>query len=218
MRSMVGNEEAKLVLALMHKRAEVPEDLKAKALEQIRVFSMSCEAGSAKGYLLDKLIEAIENDDVDKVIEVSEMAAACIMDDLDCDGDDVAIDPELEEMAHDAIDSVIGMLEGDGLTQKEAASLLKRVMDWFSFVPLIIADGMMIGWSGEYGRIVVFGMNFEGDKVELAEKYTGIDGKQRTLSVLHRQFNLGEEVEVGFAVLKYKRLDDGVVEMFARSL
>lgn len=217
MRSMVGNEEAKLVLALMHKKAEVPEDLKAKALEQLRVFSMSCEAGSAKGYLLDKLIEAIETNDVNKVIEVSEMAAG-IMNDFDCDGDEATMDPELEEMARDAIDSVIGMLEGEGLAEKEAASLLKRVMDSFSFIPLIIADGMMIGWSGEYGRIVVFGMNFEGDKGELAEKYNGIDGKQRMLSVLHRQFNLGEEVKVGFAVLKYKKLDDNNIELLVRSL
>lgn len=218
MRSMIGSEEARLVLALMHKKAEVPEDLRTKALEQLRVLSMSCEAGSAKGYLIDKLIEAVENNDIDKAIEVTEMAAVCIDGDSDYDDDDTVMDPELEEMAHEAIDNIIGTLEGEGLTQQAAASILKRVMDKFSFIPMLIVEGMMIGWSGEFDQIVVFGMNFDGDKVELAERYNGIDGKQKMLSVLHKQFDLGGEIEVGFAMLKYKKLDDNNIELLVRSL
>lgn len=219
MRSMIGNEEAKLVLALMHKKAEVPEDLKAKALEQLRLYSMACEAGSAKGYLIDKLIEAVENDDIDKAIEVSEMAAVCIDGDPDLDDDDVVMDPELEEMAHEAIDNFVSMLEGEGFTEQEAASVLKKVMDKLSFIPLLIVNGMMIGYGGMHNRIIVFGMNFEGDLAELAEKYRGIDDKQRLMSVLRRQFDWDDEIEVGLAVLKYKKIDDdGTIEMIIRSL
>ena len=145
------------------------------------------------------------------------MAADCLEDGSDYVDEDIIMNPEFKKMAHKAIDDAIEMLEGEGLTQRAAVALVKKVMDMATFAPMLTAEGMMIGWSGEHDAIIVFGLNFEGDKFELSERFHGIDGKSKLLSVLCNQFNL-DEAEVKFATLKYNQLDDDTLELYVKGL
>lgn len=213
MKSMIGNEEAKLVLALMHKKAEVPEDLKAKALEQLRVYSMACEAGSANSYLLDKLIEAIEANDIDKAKEIAVLASACL--DYEDDSEEVPINSETIAAAKAVIDDFFADMRSKGLPDGAIEAILRKVIHEFIFVPLMYQDEMLAGYSGNRDCILVFGIGFTDDKKKLVDKFEAADQRIDMMRIAADEFDF--EGKVAFLAIRYM-LSGHEMELIIRGL
>lgn len=217
MKSMIGNEEAMLVVALIKKGQKVPEDLKAKALEQLRVFSMSCEAGSARGYLLDKLIEGIEDNDIDKITGVMEMSAMVINDLSDKD-DDSFTHPETMQAAKSAIDAFIEDMRKKDIPNGAIVSMVKKVINLFGFIPFMYQDEILLGFSGKHDCVLAFGIGFEGNPSELMEKTMKINGRVDALRLIAEEFEIEEEIDIHFCTIWYKLLDNNDLELIIRGL
>lgn len=221
MKSLIGSDEAKLVLALMSKKKEVPEDLKAKALEQLRVFSMACEKGSAKGYLLDNLINAIEADDVDRVKEIGLLSYACLDDTNDLEEtsvEDVSINPETEEAAKAAIDAFVEDMKRKDVPNGAIEAMIKKVISNFAFIPFMYQDEILAGFSAKHNCVLVFGIGFEGDRIELAEKFMKIDERADAMRLMAEEFEFEGETDIHFCSIRYKLLSDRDMELVIRGL
>lgn len=210
------SDEVRLVTALIGNRKPVPENLRAKALEDLKLLSMATDS-EAVLYMLDELTKVIEDLDAERLDDLYDISMSATGE-APFEGKEKR--PELStenfteklagyyDAAIDAFAEVVG-------NEHTTFSILDKLIGEVKFIPLLCEDGMLFGWSNMYGTTIVFGINFEGSKHELSEKFSKID-RAEVFKALGEA--LRSSLPMSFGVIEFTSMGDGVTELVIRGL
>lgn len=210
------SDEVKLVTALIGNRKPVPENLRAKALEDLKLLSMATDS-EAVLYMLDELTKAIEDLDAERLDDLDKITMAATGETLSAGNEErsgLSRENFTEELAgyYDAAIDAFVEVVGD---ERIAFSILDRLIGEVKFVPLLCEDGMLFGWSNMYGSTIVFGINFDGSKTKLSDRFSKIDraGVCKALGNALRS-----SLQMQFGVIMFQSMGDGMTELVIRGL
>lgn len=210
------SDEVRLVTALIGNRKPVPENLRAKALEDLKLLSMTVES-EAVLYMLDELMQVVEDLDAERLDDLSDIAMSATGEApfaAEEKRPGLSSDNFTEKLAgyYDAaIDAFVEVIGDEHIT----FSILDKLIGEVKFIPLLCENGLLFGWSNMCGSTIVFGINFEGSKRELSDKFSEVD-RADVFNELGAA--LKSSVKVEFGIIRFESMGNGVTELIIRGL
>lgn len=217
--------ELKLALLLLLDEKELPSELKEKALNQLKVFSMAQEAGSAEAYLADQLLKAIDEEDAEAAEHIGDMANLLYgFDGNPFDGDDHRDDGERLEPTDEIADAIKQCCEDyvrevdDPMLQAARTAVIERLHDEHDLIPLVYDNGMLVGFNQRHRLIMVYFINQPTiSKDEVVSRYDGTIDNDKIVRIIMDQWDIKDgAIKVEFLHLDVKILGKGKLRIMTR--
>ena len=200
--------EVKLCLGLILHGEEVPPKIKENAVNYLKTLSMAIPDDHADSHLIDKLIEAVENDDVEEIAKVIELIDMVY-------GPSEPEKPGMERIeTTDAIDKLIDeSVEAffNAYEEKFPVGLLEKVLykinEVHIAVPLRFDDNMLITFAQGKECMVVYVINEDvKDLDDVLARWEKIP-KADVIDAIREQWGI-DDIPVDHMSLEFKLIDD----------
>lgn len=200
---MSMGREVSLVIKMIYKEQSLPEALKNKALESLRVLEMTYEEGDAEQVLLNMIIKAIEDEDKEALNDVADLIGGSLLDD-DSDDDYPNISDSLEAYAIKAANKFF-----EEKDRGIRLAILERLLEEASMFPLLYENGNLLFYCHSTKGLVYSSVNKERDIHELVDDFSNID-HDTMVDILNHIHELTDNhtSKVRFTYLDYKILGE----------
>ena len=207
------SDEAKLAIKMVALGQTVPQGILDKALENARIKAMTLEENTAIAYVIDQLIKALETQDQELMLQVSELAATIYGNDnvahkineLDIEKAAETLRPMMKEFTHAFVPD--GM---DKTERKLRMSVVKAMHEEMGLAPLCYHDDLLAFVSREDEAMVIYAYNTKKDE---AAYDLMVERCAPKLKILREVGIIGENIEVLCGRLYTRMLSDGQFEM-----
>lgn len=215
---MEMGKEVKLCLTLINHGDEIPAGIKDAALEELRVLAMHYDADAAELYIIERIIEAVENEDAEALSK-----AAAITRVVMC-GEDIrtnAADKAVEELSDMAMEAVGKFVDEANEADERDVKIRKAVMTKLTeqgIMPMFYEQGFMVMFAVEDGVFILISVNdaYE-DKHVLKDIFEAMPGRVELLNKV-REITGSSHFEILFGRLNYKAAGDGIVSVLLEEM
>ena len=163
-------DESKLAIALIMRGEEVPPDILEAAVNQLEVMCMGLnEESRARKYVLGKLVDAIKEQDSDKIEHAVELISATDLHESDEDERDRERLEPIADMVNLVSKCVDDFLEHEFEEKNFPVAIGMETLEQLNrrgLIPVKYINGYLVGFNQDDGEIVVFSINNEMTRKE----------------------------------------------------
>lgn len=194
-------EELRLAVTMMNNGDKIPDELRNRALEDLKVSMMEYQEGDAKFIILDMLKKAIENDDHDMLGKAKKYSASIV------ELEDIQLDAESRVLASISTEATMRFVkEEDEPIRLQIIGALANE----NLIPVYYEPGFLVLYNGIDHFLFGCSINDSFNKKSLADKTSNVS--YETLEAIHK-FSEQDSVKFRFANLSYKRKADKQYEL-----
>jgi len=198
------SNEVRLVLTLTIGGEEVPADLKQAALEELRILAMHFGDGTAELYLLEMIIEAVENEDAEALVKAGDLVRKVLGNDIVGSYDNVN---DLSRIAFNACEKFIE--DEDSQVRRSVTAKLTEE----GVMPMYYEKGFMVLYHVEYGILILASVNnAHDDRRVLKNLFENMPERTGLLNKI-RKLTGSPDFEIHFGTLEYELLEGGHISM-----
>lgn len=197
------DKQIALTITMIREGLKVPDNMKAKTIEHLKVIEMDYESGDAEQVILSMLIEAVNEEDADKLETITDLILAAEID------DDKPSSKRSEMVYQISSDAVNEWAMNHELASARIA-ILQRLLDNYNLIPVLTNNDDLLFYCIDQNCLIYTSVNNDKERDQVINDFKNLpsdkfsDVMDKIYQVIGRQ-----AVETRFTKLNYEVIKDG---------